>query len=693
MKRTILTLIVLTIAAACQARTITVNADGTGDYPTVQAAVDDANDGDEVVLLPGTYTGDGNRDIDYLGKSITVRGTDPNDPNIVAATIIDCNGSESEEHRGFILTNRMAWSAPVLEGLTIINGWSDFSGGAILCAGGRPTIKKCHIRNNNAYYGGGIGFGYDYTAGSVTTVSECIIADNIAASGGGIGSFYSPSHFEPSKLRITHCTITGNSAWGLVVGGGGGINCSGFNAKILYCTISNNSAAYGGGILCSTDGWLVPQCVIAGCVLTGNSATYRHGGGGAIACRLYTGLVMITHCDIINNSSAGDGAGIAAGGYSSGMVGISDCNVVSNSAAQCGGGISSSSLAANIERCSIINNHAGEDGGGIFAAGNRSNRVDMKSCVLENNTAKSGSGGGIYLQGRGRFRSFSLTANDNTPAFCQSNVPPTDNIYNCTFCGNFAQSGGAIALAEGDFAPLENSILWDNRASAGPEIALFNSTLYSGYCNIKAGYTSIHADSSEIRWANGNIDQDPHFALPGYWDPNGTPDDANDDFWVNGNYRLSPASPCIDTGDPDYVPLPAEPDIDGNRRVINARVDMGAYESRPPVKVDMQLTPQKLNCKSKGKWIKAHITLPEELTAEDIDVNTPAVLEPADIESTCIDLLGSNNGPVHLEIVFDRENLCDALDDNGLIEIELWGRLVTGQYFYAADTIKVSNCE
>jgi len=43
------------------------------DYPTIQAAVNAAVDGDEVIVAPGTYTGEGNRDIDFLGKAITVR--------------------------------------------------------------------------------------------------------------------------------------------------------------------------------------------------------------------------------------------------------------------------------------------------------------------------------------------------------------------------------------------------------------------------------------------------------------------------------------------------------------------------------------------------------------------------------------------------------------------------------------------
>lgn len=122
-RKLILALSCLLLAIPCQARVITVDDDGPADFNNIQAAIDDANDGDVIEVQPGTYTGVGNRDIDFLGKVITVRSVDPNDRNAVAATIIDCNGSESDPHRGFYFHSEEGPNS-VLSGVSIINGYS-----------------------------------------------------------------------------------------------------------------------------------------------------------------------------------------------------------------------------------------------------------------------------------------------------------------------------------------------------------------------------------------------------------------------------------------------------------------------------------------------------------------------------------------------------------------------------------------
>ena len=204
MKKTILALLCLSLSIPCYARTITINADRSGEYPTIQAAIDAANDGDVIILTPGRYTGDGNRDIDYLGKAVTIRSTDPNDPNIVAETIIDCNSTFFERYRAFVFqSSEDADSA--LEGLYITNGAVDNGGGAISCINSSPTITNCTFVYNFAQVlGGAVSF-----VNSGSTVVNCSFFNNIAQQ--GAGALYS----ENSNLTLSGCKIISNTVWAM----------------------------------------------------------------------------------------------------------------------------------------------------------------------------------------------------------------------------------------------------------------------------------------------------------------------------------------------------------------------------------------------------------------------------------------------------------------------------------------------
>ena len=73
----------------------------------------------------------------------------------------------------------------------------------------------------------------------------------------------------------------------------------------------------------------------------------------------------------------------------------------------------------------------------------------------------------------------------------------------------------------------------------------------------------------------GNIALDPMFVRSPYPGPDGLWDGVGDDY---GDLRLQTGSPCINGGDPDFIPADGETDLDGHARVLCGRVDMGAYE-------------------------------------------------------------------------------------------------------------------
>ena len=152
-------------------------------------------------LQPGTYTGDGNRDIDFKGKAITVRSIDPNNPDIVAATIIDCEGTESTPHRGFYFYHDEDANS-ILAGLTITNGYTLNSGGAIRCIEASPTITHCDIIGNTTgiLVDGGAGINCLFSGSMIT---NCKFINNVAK-GDGVGGGI---HVSP-KNGLTQGQIT-----------------------------------------------------------------------------------------------------------------------------------------------------------------------------------------------------------------------------------------------------------------------------------------------------------------------------------------------------------------------------------------------------------------------------------------------------------------------------------------------------
>lgn len=350
--------------------------------------------------------------------------------------------------------------------------------------------------------------------------------------------------------------------------------------------------------------------VLDGFTITGGNANggyFPNSSGGGIVMDGYDVGVIITDCIFINNSAAG-GAWPATGGTGAGGAIALDnsrgiftrCWFIRNAAEGDGGAVCMDGCGtcqasyAEFKDCRFINNYTGGDGGALYNSW--PTLANFLNCIVAGNVAE-GSGGGLYHRGDWAF------------------------LVNCTFSGNRASNGGGIynqASHSGFWPTLTNCILWGNV----PEQI---STRAANAVNI------TYSDIEGGWFGSGNIDTNPCFVSPGYWDANG--------MWVDGDYYLLPGSACIDAGDPNYVAEPSagkiptgyyfyldpayidtssEFDLDGEPRVIGGRVDMGAFECRPTIVAEAKIAPHNINLTGKGKWITCYIRLPEGYDVADI---------------------------------------------------------------------------
>jgi parallel beta-helix repeat protein len=155
-------------------------------YDYLRHAVSEADAGDEIVVKPGVSE----ESVGFDGKNVTLRSTDPDDPAVVAATVIR-GGSNAVTFSGG------EGASCVLAGLTITGGDS-----GVYCSGASPTISNCSITGN-------IGAGIELYQGSNPTVTNCLITAN-----GGTGIEMWPQRNGRftifNRPTITGCTIAGN---------------------------------------------------------------------------------------------------------------------------------------------------------------------------------------------------------------------------------------------------------------------------------------------------------------------------------------------------------------------------------------------------------------------------------------------------------------------------------------------------
>ncbi|MCK4657889.1 MAG: right-handed parallel beta-helix repeat-containing protein [Phycisphaerae bacterium] len=325
----------------CEENTITVCWDGSGDYTTIQAGINAASNGDEVVVCDGTYTGANNKNLDFGGRAITLRSE--NGPE---NCIIDCQN----DGRGLYFHSGET-DASVLDGFTITNG-NALNGGGIFCYGSSPTIKNCTITGNVAEDTGqaarALGGGVFCDLGSSPTIINCAITENRAE-----------AHF----------------------GCGGGVACWDSNPLITECTIAQNTAvktspdynlSVGGGIFCDDSS---PS--IVGCTISDNTAEGNKGGG--VYCE-YGSYPSIINCEVSRNSAVSLGGGICCFYCDLSNLTVTNCTITRNEAGNWGGAVSAENSSLSITNCTIAYNTTGSTGGGVMCWSNSS--MTISNCIL-----------------------------------------------------------------------------------------------------------------------------------------------------------------------------------------------------------------------------------------------------------------------------------------------------------------------
>jgi hypothetical protein len=249
--------LVLLATSQASARTGYIKPDGSGDAPTIQAGVDFASSRDTLLLADGTYRGDGNRNVRFPAKALTVRSQSSNS----ALCVVDCEGSPGADRRGFVFDGREG-PGIVLEGMTVTNGYAGLGGAIQVNSLSAPTIRNCVLLRNGAANGGAMNLG----PGANASVENCMFLENQAADRGG-------------------AVIMGN----------------GCSPSFTGCEFVGNRAQYGGAIYAEWD----PTPTFVRCTFDGNSAGLDAGGISLLFCR--AGIVRVDGCIFLRNSGRSAG--------------------------------------------------------------------------------------------------------------------------------------------------------------------------------------------------------------------------------------------------------------------------------------------------------------------------------------------------------------------------------------------------
>ena len=480
-----------------------------GTYETLQAAIDEAKDGDTVVLAKDvTENISINKSItlDLKGKTLTGLGDD---------SVVTITGTETN----VTITSSAEEKGKITGGIGSKEHDNLFGGGLFIVD---ATVKlenlivtknqTVGLSGNYARTGGG---GIAAVNAAVTLNNVAVTENNRSAIINGGGSIFA----EGGSLTIKGSTIEGNSSNGT----GGGIFAENTLVNIDTSFIQkNHTQNNGGGIYIANDRGICNQThpftfsekattmpegesSISNTTIGDNIANGLGGGmyiGNEICLRISNST--ITGNRVEDSSGNGQGGGIV--GYSMGELTL-DHTAITDNEADFGGGIYALCTAVanthiTLQNGSSINKNEAANGAGIAICNlletkNNATLTIKSGSKLYGNKATNGYGygGGIYSQNT------TITIGENTTNSDSNEEEPITNNNGASICNNKANYGGGICGSNSNIILAEDNALYNNTATtAGDDLFTFgtNSMISLADATKMSGDKKLASDGEKI---------------------------------------------------------------------------------------------------------------------------------------------------------------------------------------------------
>jgi predicted outer membrane repeat protein len=504
-------------AVTAKADSYLVAQDGSGDFTTIQAAIDAASDGDTIKIRPGTYEGA----LNLSGKGLTIRkspleSTDSvticsNDSAVVLLQAntggisnslitlrgLDLNGQERNmciALNGFLVT---------IDRCTIRNGRDTVISGA----GGidltetdevnlvDSTIQACCGKDGAVFLGGAVPVAPE----GELTVRRCTFEGNGTDGTSSAPTIISVSQFKDVSVSDSHFEDNGDigaTPWSAAItlqiyGSYYAGQSLSTNVSVVNCEFRNNSQA-----LVLDEGrsanWVVDSCdFIKNSTGQGNFGAGMYVGNGSVqvACQLDVTNCLFKSNENTDDPVAGPGGALVIDGDKIG-VSIADSDFKKNVASADGGAIyihssvsSGLDLSIDLDNCVFTKNSSGQIGGAIHGIGD----VTVEDSEFTKNVSTD-DGGAVYHDGGTQAGSLTIknskfdgneTVVSGPYGVTKGGALFAENdlvkIVGSTFTGNKANLGGAVTIALPSKFTISKSTFTNNEAYGGGGALFFSS--------------------------------------------------------------------------------------------------------------------------------------------------------------------------------------------------------------------------